>query len=71
MYPLDTVPDKLRGLYLANPMTGLIESFRRVLIDGLAPDLSVLTPSLIGAGAMLIIGTWYFGATEQRFADVI
>lgn len=71
MYPLDTVPDKLRGLYLANPMTGLIESFRRVLIDGLPPDLSVLTPSLIGAFAMLVIGVWYFGATEQRFADVI
>jgi ABC-type polysaccharide/polyol phosphate export permease len=71
MYPLDTVPDKLRGLYLANPMTGLIESFRRVLIDGFAPDFSVLTPSLIGAGAMLILGTWYFGATERRFADVI
>jgi lipopolysaccharide transport system permease protein len=71
MYPLDTVPDNLRGLYLANPMTGLIESFRAVLIDGRAPDMSILTPSLIGAVVMLVIGTWYFGATERRFADVI
>jgi lipopolysaccharide transport system permease protein len=71
MYPLDTVPDKLRGLYLANPMTGLIESFRAVLIDGRTPDMSILTPSLVGAVVMLVIGTWYFGATERRFADVI
>lgn len=71
MYPLDTVPDNLRTLYLANPMTGLIESFRRVLIDGRTPDISVLTPSIVGAVVMLVLGTWYFAATESRFADVI
>lgn len=71
MYPLSTVPDRLRPLYLANPMTGLIESFRRVLIEGNAPDPSVLGPSIVGAFLALAIGAWYFAMTEARFADVI
>jgi ABC-type polysaccharide/polyol phosphate export permease len=71
MYPLSQVPERLRPLYLANPMTGLIASFRRVLIAGHAPDLGVLLPSMIGAVVALLIGVWYFGATESRFADVI
>lgn len=71
MYPLETVPERLRSLYLANPMTGLIESFRGVLIEGHPPDLSLLAPSIIGALGAVAIGAWYFAATEPRFADVI
>lgn len=71
MYPLETVPDNLRPWYLANPMTGLIESFRTVLIEKTNPDFGLLTPSLIGAVAALAIGGWYFAATEHRFADVV
>jgi lipopolysaccharide transport system permease protein len=71
MYPLDRVPDSLRAFYLANPMTGLIESFRRVLLDGRAPEFELLLPSLIGAIAAFLIGFAYFKATERRFADVI
>jgi ABC-type polysaccharide/polyol phosphate export permease len=72
MYPLSKVPHGLRAFYLANPMTGLIESFRRVLIlPGRAPDIDILLPSIIGAVVALLIGVWYFGATQARFADVI
>jgi ABC-type polysaccharide/polyol phosphate export permease len=72
MYPLSEVPPgTLRDLYSLNPMTGLIESFRTVMIAGHAPDLGVLTPSMIGAAVALAVGIWYFGSTEPRFADVI
>ena len=71
MYPLADVPENLRPLYLANPMTGIVESFRDVLIIGRTPDLELLIPSLIGAVVALVLGLWYFSATEQRFADVI
>jgi lipopolysaccharide transport system permease protein len=71
MYPLTEVPGNLRGLYRANPMSGLIESFRTVMIDGNAPELGVLMPSMIGAVVALALGAWYFAATEPRFADVI
>jgi homopolymeric O-antigen transport system permease protein len=71
MYPLSAVPADLRGLYLLNPMTGLVESFRGALLYGLPPHISYLLPSIVGAVVFLIVGSWYFGATESRFADVI
>lgn len=71
VYPLDSVPDRLLPFYLANPMTGLIESFREVLILGHPPDPGLLTPSIIGALLVFVLGAWYFAATEPRFADVI
>ncbi|HEY7661154.1 MAG TPA: ABC transporter permease [Actinomycetota bacterium] len=71
MYPLSSVPDNLLPFFLANPMTGLIESFREVIIAGNAPDITVLMPAIIGAVLAFALGTWYFGVTESRFADVI
>lgn len=70
-YPLDSVPDGLRGWYLLNPMTGLTESFRRVLVYGHGPDPGLLLPAVVGAVVAFVIGVWYFAATEARFADVI
>lgn len=71
MYPLETVPADLRDLYLANPLTGLVESFRDILVYGTGLRLDLLVPSIVGAIGLLILGTWYFGTTERRFADVI
>jgi lipopolysaccharide transport system permease protein len=71
MYPLDSVPDGLRSWYLLNPMTGLMESFRRILVFGQAPDVTLLMPSLIGAAVALTVGLWYFAVTQNRFADTI
>jgi len=71
MYPLDTVPQNLRFLYAANPMTGVIENAHRVLAYGQAPDFALLLPSVLGAVIAVAIGCWYFAATESRFADVI
>jgi ABC-type polysaccharide/polyol phosphate export permease len=52
-------------------MTGIVESFRDVLIAGIGPEISVIGPSILGAVAALALGTWYFSSTERRFADVI
>lgn len=71
MYPLNSVPANMRTWYLANPMTGLVESFRRTLVYGQHPDWGLLLPTTIGAALLLIVGFWYFAATEPRFADVI
>jgi lipopolysaccharide transport system permease protein len=71
LYPLDSVPESLRSWYFLNPMTGIVESFRRILIFGHAPDLVVLLPSMVGAIVLFLFGWWYFASTERRFADVI
>jgi lipopolysaccharide transport system permease protein len=71
MYPLASVPQSLRPFFLANPMTGIIQNFRLILIDGRGLSLHLLTPSIIGSVALLVLGTWYFSVTENRFADVV
>jgi lipopolysaccharide transport system permease protein len=71
LYPLDQVPEALRPWYLINPMTGVVESFRSILVYGYAPEFSVLLPAIGGAVAVFLLGWWYFSATEHRFADVI
>jgi lipopolysaccharide transport system permease protein len=71
MYPLESVSGGLRALYMLNPMTGLVEVFRQILAYGEAPSLNLLLPAAIGALVMLVVGTWYFSVTEERFADVI
>ena len=71
MYPLENVEGALRTLYLLNPMTGIVEMFRQILAYGEAPSLDLLLLAVVGALVMLVIGTWYFAATEERFADVI
>jgi lipopolysaccharide transport system permease protein len=71
MYSLQNVPDGLRPWYLANPMTGIVESSRVVLVYGQSPELALIIPSVIGAVVVLVLGLWYFGGTESRFADAI
>jgi lipopolysaccharide transport system permease protein len=71
MYPLDSVPARIRPLYLLNPMTGIVESFRATLVYGRSPDPALLAPTIIEAGFLLAAGLWYFGATRRRFADVV
>src|SRR5207237_883902 len=60
MYPLSSVPHDLRPLYMANPMTGLIENAHRVLAYGQPPDFSLLLPSVVGAVVSIMWGWWYF-----------
>jgi lipopolysaccharide transport system permease protein len=71
MYPLESVPHSLRAFFLANPMTGIIQNFRLILLNGEGLSLDLLLPSIIGSTVLLVLGTWYFSATEDRFADVV
>ena len=49
VYPLSAVaglPRPLGWLYRMNPMVGVIEHFRRTLLQGMAPDFAILGVSL-------------------------
>jgi lipopolysaccharide transport system permease protein len=59
-------------LYSLNPMVGVIDGFRwAILGGGSAIYLPGLTVSLLTVTLLLILGIWYFRATERTFADVI
>jgi lipopolysaccharide transport system permease protein len=71
MYPLDFVPASLKPWFLANPMTGMVESFRDVTLNGTSPQMDLLIPTIVGTAVTLALGSWYFSVTQDRFADVI
>ena len=71
MYPLSAVPAGLRVLYTLNPMTGVVISSRNVLLLREPPAFLLLVPAIVGAVVLLVVGSWYFSATERRFADVL
>jgi lipopolysaccharide transport system permease protein len=71
IYPLSSVPEWLRPAYMLNPMAGIINSYRRVMLQGEPPvPEELLTASLLSA-LMLVIGYVYFKRVEPEFADVM
>ena len=48
IYPMNQVPERWRALYQLNPMAGLIEGFRNVLLHAQAPALEPLAWSCAG-----------------------
>jgi lipopolysaccharide transport system permease protein len=71
VYPLSILPQKYHVLYALNPMTGVIEGFRSVLLGKTTfPTQTVLISSMV-AIVVLILGALYFRRTERSFADII
>ncbi len=71
IYPLSAVPEKLRGLYLLNPMAPVLDGYRQALLHGQAPNLAALGMAAVVSGAVLGLGYWAFKRLEPGFADVI
>lgn len=71
VYPLSVVPARWQGLYVLNPMAGVIESFRRVVVQGEPPAFHALAVSAIVAAVLLPIAFAYFKHVEATVADVI
>jgi lipopolysaccharide transport system permease protein len=67
VYPLRAVPAHVRGLYLLNPLVGIIENFRRVLVLGEAPHL----PSLAYAAAVALIALVVVYAGFKRMDAIV
>ncbi len=71
VYPLSAVPGWLRPYYQFNPMVGLIENFRRVILQGAAPDFGSLAVSAAVSAVLFVSAYVYFKNVEATMADVI
>lgn len=63
--------DRLYTLYTMNPLAGIIDSFQRVLLKGIAPDFSSLLPGIIFTLVLLPLSYIFFKRAEKWFADII
>ena len=71
IYPMSLVPERLRIFYMLNPMAGIIESYRNVLVKGLPPEGFYLGVAAGGSVLLFFLGYLYFKRLEMTFADVI
>jgi lipopolysaccharide transport system permease protein len=66
---LGDAPPWAHWLYAANPMVGVVEGFRWVLIGGPAPAAAALVASVGVVALLLAGGAVYFRRMERVFAD--
>lgn len=71
IYPLSTVPEKWRSLYMLNPMVGVVEGFRNVLLKAASPPLEALAFSVLTTVILLAIAWPIFRWLSAYFADVL
>src|SRR5688500_7610774 len=71
IYPESIVPERFRWFIEINPFTSLMRSYRRVFLDGLAPDWRGLLYFSAVALVVFVFGYWWFARTRKNFADVI
>lgn len=71
LYPIELVPENFQLLLYLNPMTGLTNSYRSVILYGNIPSgLDLLYPAIFSI-VILVLGTYYYRKRSLYFADVI
>lgn len=71
IYPLSMVPERWQALYSLNPMVGVVEGFRWVLLDQGNPDFRAMVLSFGIIVIALIGGLIFFRRAERQFADIL
>ena len=71
IYPESLVPERYRAILNLNPFTPLVRNYRRILLEGDAPDWRGLAYFAAFGLASFLFGYWWFARTRKNFADVI
>jgi lipopolysaccharide transport system permease protein len=71
VYPLSAVPAKFQFLYMLNPMAGIIDGFRRLVVQGLPPDVHTIVLASLVVAVLLPASYMYFKRVDATVADVI
>lgn len=70
-YPLSAIDDRFRPFYLANPLTGVVEGLRAVIVLGREPEWPVIAISAGLIVSIFVAALVLFKSTDKYFADVI
>jgi len=71
IYPTDLIPPAYLPLYFLNPMAGIIDGFRNVLVMGQPPNIPALFTATLISLILLVVGYIVFKRSEPLFADLI
>ena len=70
-YPLATVPDRFKWLFMLNPLSAIIEGFRAALVFNRPPDLQLTLVSATLVASLFVVAFVTFKRMDKYFADVI
>lgn len=71
IYPVSFIPEKYRTLIALNPLTGIIDSYRAMLIPTSPLHWDWLAISAVMSLLVLVGGSVYFSKTERAFGDLV
>ncbi|MCB0178011.1 MAG: ABC transporter permease [Anaerolineae bacterium] len=70
VYPIDVVPERFLPFYFLNPMVGIIEAYRAIVLRAELPGPYIFISVGI-ATVVFIFGYWFFKRVESQFADLV
>lgn len=71
VYPQSAIPANLQFLCWINPMAGIVNDYRRALLQGQPPDWTMYAFYTVLSLAIWLIGFNFFVRTKRSFADVM
>ena len=71
IYSPQMIPPNLRFFLNFNPMAGIVNSYRDVILYGVLPSFEVFIPTVFISLLFLVAGYWYFKKRSWYFADGI
>jgi lipopolysaccharide transport system permease protein len=71
VYPFSNVPEAYHVLYGLNPMVGVMELMRWMVLPGSDFPALLLTVTIVESTVLILTGVLYYGRAERSFADVI
>ena len=71
IYPMSIVPQRFQFLYMFNPLTVVIDSFRRIILQGRPPGFSAIGIAAAISLVLFFVSYRVFKSLERNLADVI
>jgi lipopolysaccharide transport system permease protein len=71
VYPFSNIPDSYQVLYGLNPMVGVLELMRWMVLPGSDFPLMLMVVTVVESCLLIATGMLYYGRAERSFADVI
>ena len=71
IYSIDSTPVRIKLVLLLNPLTFIIENFRRSIVEGRPVVLWQFLLMALFVSISMVIAYIFFKITEKKFADVI
>ena len=69
MYSIDNVPERLKFIFMLNPMTPVIIAYRDILYYKTIPQLTTLIHATVFGILLLAVGCFTFSKLKRHFAE--